>query len=263
LIDIHRALGSNIQSDALSALAERPDDLAGFWAAITPAIERSFITCAADEVRRTADNFIKDHVALPDYLSWLASSGYDREDSRQLRYVIEAFHHLEPLFAILAAAGAKWARSGSLGSWLVPRHEGHSDTPIIFGGAIDFATDTHGIHTTGPRREYPETLSHPLARALAVWPGYIDKVLSDLESTAPSQEPQEAIVVLRSTVDLLTPRLPVAAATPAPRRSLLADRLKLCLEASLEAIIIACAVRRSFAKGEIAARSRRIRATAP
>lgn len=255
---IHRALGSSVESDALSALAERPDDLAAFWAAVSPAVERSMVRCAADEIRRTADSAARQRIKLPDHLAWLTASGCSREDARQIRYVIEAFYHLEPAFAVLSAAAAKWAESGSVGSWMVPQQPNRPEAPVFIPGLIDFPP----TRSEGRFDDYSAP-PHPLVRALAVWPDYLRKALSDLEFAAKPEALQEAAVMLYSTIELLVARLPVSAAASTAHRPLLVTRMRRCLEASLEAVVVACALRRGFIRGEVSARNRRILATTP
>jgi hypothetical protein len=256
LKDIYCMLGCTIESDALSTLAEQPEELTAFWTAIRPAIQHSIVRSAADEVRRTADNFARQRPLLPDHLSWLAEHGHSREDARQIRYVVEAFYNLEPLFAMLAASAAKWAVSDSVGPWMVPRTPDHARTPAWFTGAVNLAA-----RAAAPIGAVPA--DHPLARALAIWPDYMDKALHDLEAAASRTGMVEAATMLHSIVDLLTGHIPLMSDGCVAQGTALAEQMKSCLSASLEATVVACMLRRGFIRSETAARNRRIASTAP
>lgn len=261
LAEIHRRIGSNIECEALNLLASMPGCLEPFWFSLTPALDARAVHVAANELRRTSSQSIRDGIRLPDHLARLSECGYSREDRRQVQYVVEAFYNLEPVFAVLAAAALEWLAGGTGGTARPLPAARFEPTCPAFSGRISLA-DEDEVRALGVRGCGEERSIHPLYRALAVWPRYLCKVCEDLSSEANRHTCAEAAAALARTMEFLPVR-PLARSASVPLE-VDVDRaiglIRRCLAASFDAIVIATALRRTFIKAEIAGRARRIRA---
>ncbi len=261
LADIHRRIGSNVESELLRALASVPGQLEAFWAAVEPAVNCCVLRTAAHSVRSEATRSASRSVHLPDQLAWLSEGGFTREDTRQLRYIVEAFHNLEPVFAVLAVLAREWLRDSGFGVDLGGSECQLSPGPI-FTGAILFPGDSSQIWRLFPEPDAPHTQPHPFYKALSTWPRYLEKVVSDLSNPACSVQFDGAVNSVRGSIGLALPGSGDKPAISPTKDAGLAAAVERALVKSCEVSVLTAALRHSFIKGEVSARNRRIRALA-
>jgi hypothetical protein len=173
-------------------------------------VNRWPILAAAERLRRQVLLLARKSVRLPDHLAWLDDHGFSREDSRQIRYVVEVFHNIEPLSAVLLALGV---RPG--GWWL--------RIPIAL-------VEDDGSPST-----------HPFFRALAVWPEYSAMAL---EQVAQHSHYPDLIHAAAEYAELAACRLR-AHATFAHHTGPVT-----VLSASAEAMVLASSLREAFIENE-------------
>jgi|GEM_PF-2434254 len=260
LSKIYRRIGSNIDFDLLNVLASVPDCLETFWAAIEPMWESCLIRRAAEDLRKKASRLAAKSILIPDQLNALASDCYTREDIRQIRYIVEAFYNLEPVFAVIAAIARVFCTSAQD----PPTHtilECRLSPGPVFAETILIPDNADQIPPVFPCRHGIDQPSHSIVRALGNWPDYCRKLHEELNNPACAVPFARVTDEVRTCLDaigdyivaFLDPYRPKPSfgdnAIPAVFRS---------MEASCEAIVLASVLRRSFIRSEILNRRRRI-----
>lgn len=243
-----------ITGEIVYLLANTPDCLQSFWSSIEPAFTSCYVRSAADELRNAAALEVKNSVRLPNHLQWLYEQGHSHEDTRQIRYVIEAFYNAEPMFAILAALAMKWLECSDIQSDIV-----HSEcdwngthptfiTPIYLSGengGIPFGTHIHKFH-----------------KALNAWPCYARKVSNDFVNHKNALE--DSSVRLIQLLEKLTDNMPMGVYdnVQIADRKELNESARRCIKTSCEVILLTSSLRRMFIKAETEARVKRVTSNA-
>ncbi|MEN6355670.1 MAG: hypothetical protein ABFD83_01150 [Armatimonadota bacterium] len=163
---VTRRIGSSFAGDILRILASHKGCLESFWQSISLSFETNHIQYAAARLRNGIDMGISP---CADHLSYLAGR-YSREQARQIKYVVEVFYVLEPVFAILATLAQRWIARQFCFDTPASDHVSHcddSDIPMCLG-EIDFQSI-----------EAP----HLFYSALAKWPDYAAMVRNEIENT--------------------------------------------------------------------------------
>ncbi len=175
LAELHRRIGCTFQGEVFSLLIPYPELLQAFLASIQPLYDSRYIHGCAAELTRGVTS-IKSPRMATDYLSWLVSSGHGREDVRQIQYVVETFHDLEPVFAVLTAACREWISGpGYEGDVLAPDCD-----PVCSGLPAPIELVSSGdIPVRFLQACTPDGQVHLLHRALAVWPAFARKLADD------------------------------------------------------------------------------------
>jgi hypothetical protein len=164
-----RRIGSVFAGDILHTLASHRGCLELFCQSIRHALDTNHIHYAASQLR----NSIELRLApCPDHLSYLAAK-YSREQARQIKYVVEVFYKLEPVFAILTALARRWITRQYGGDTPVDLPD--MDIPMCLG-KIDFLDESHSAGA-----------QHSFYRALAKWPDYAVMVKDNIQSTSALQ----------------------------------------------------------------------------
>lgn len=103
-----RRIPSPVAGELVRALAARLDCIESFYESIRRSLEDSLIHKAAEKLRQTA--YLFPITALECTSPFHSFQG--REEVRQIKYVVEVFYYLEPVFAILAALAERWIAEG-------------------------------------------------------------------------------------------------------------------------------------------------------
>jgi len=259
LNDIYRRIGSNVESQALAALSSVPGCLESFWAAVEPVWNGCLVRSAADELSRRAAQLSGESIHLPDYLDWLTVNGFTREDSRQIRYVVETFANLEPILAVIAVLARQWLR-GAGPETPVPIGECLLSPGPVFTGSVLFAGDSGQLWRLFPDVGGPETRAHPFLRALCVWPSYARKVHEDLHNPACALCFGEVIgSVCHCVESVAEPLVGLVGPCRGPSTGGVLAAVERSLQVSCGVIVLSGALRRSFIRGEVRARTARTR----
>ena len=177
----YRRIGSNVESELFNKLAQLQGCFEAFWVSVEPVFDSCLIRSAADELRRRASEIVQTTLCFPDHLAWLTAQNFSREDIRQIRYIIESFYNLEPVFAVLGAIARRWAE-GAFRETIGPSED------------VRAKPDRCGVCRCDPARRQPESRWRnpdtwsdffpgelpPFYKALAIWPDYLEKLRADL-----------------------------------------------------------------------------------
>jgi hypothetical protein len=214
---------------------------------VEPCCDACLVKSAAGQLQREAYKLLSDTLPLPNHLTWMYQRGFSREDCRQIRYVVETFYNLEPIFSVLSVVAWKWLLKQT-GSDSLPAKSCTDFPRTIFPEPIDYAE----IH------KYPP---HPFYRAIALWSEYCDKIQSDISEGSNWILFNTAVDFLRNRVEEIASRVSAStrpySLTQDPSPHIIPIRQ--CLDDSCEVIVLTCALRRSFIKAEVAGRIKRIR----
>jgi len=258
--EIYRRIGSNIEFDLISVLASVPDCLETFWAAIEPIWESCLIRRAAEDLRKKASRLVAESILIPDQLNALASGGYTREDIRQIRYIVEVFYNLEPVFAVIAAIARVFCTRAP-GTLAQPILECRLSPGPVFAGTILIPDNADQLPPVFPCRHGIDQPSHSIVRALGNWPDYCRKLHEELNNPACAVPFARVTDEVRTCLDAIGDYI-VAFLSPCRPRPLFGDNIIAAvyrsMEASCEAIVLASVLRRSFIRSEILDRRRRI-----
>jgi hypothetical protein len=252
---IERRVGLGFETTLFSVLRSSSFPLTDCIGDLGSLLDSCAIRTAADALREEANRLTTSRIELRGRLDWLAGNGSSREQSRQVRYVVETYHVLEPVLAVIAAAARELLSGRSLvrprtatDCWTgwVARAQG-----IDFAAEDDAAALFRGIFPRGP--------THAFLRALAVWPDYAQKVQGDL-----SDEHRNLLASVANELQLRVEGLVFQLMAgvsernrPGPRR--LTEALDGCLNASCRVLPLIAALRRGLIQDEVAARKRRER----
>lgn len=258
LDNITRLTGTGIAPEFTQVLAAAPERVDSLWSCIQPVVDEGRLSHASDPIRMRAGKLAAKAITFPDHLQWLCSRGFTREDCRQVRYVVEVFHHLEPVSAILAAISALWA-SGACPGGLSKNgaRTRESCFPCFCGDICLLENDLVPLRLRFPITNVPGFVHHPFCRALAVWPEYAEQVCSTLASASGSGEWRAGVD------DLYCASLEVARKMMGEFRNhewVCADSsntLLACVRRSCEVMLAVCGLRRMFIHAETAARRNR------
>jgi len=252
---IKRRVGCDFETRLFDVLQATPSHVAARLQDLESLFDSCLIRISAGALRDEADRLTSNQIELRGHLDWLAGNGSSREQSRQIRYVVETFHIVEPVLAIIAAA-ARELLSGRFPAR--PRREaGCRPSAITLGVGIDFAAESEAaaLFRGIPGGRPP----HAFLRALAVWPDYAGKLQQDLSHD------HRAVLVrigagLRSRVGQLVfqSRTGVTEWNSASPPDLL-KAFNDCVKASCDVIPLVAALRRGLIQDEIRARQRRAR----
>jgi len=248
---IKRRIGSEIEPPAFDILREAPSCLDDLLVALSPLIDSCRIQSAAEKLRDEADRMTRGEVHFRDHLDWLIHSGHSREDSRQIRYLVEAFYHLEPVFAIIAAVAHGWIMGSPRDR--AARSADCRSVAVNFPGPFAFAAEgaTVGVLGRVSSRRPPGLF----LRGLAMWPGYARGVQIDLPAEARQACARSSTELCCRSLELAGP---LAAATAPRSWRACPERgraLKECVRASCNAIPVICALRRGFIEDEMRQRA--------
>ncbi|MCL5102759.1 MAG: hypothetical protein M1133_01415 [Armatimonadetes bacterium] len=180
---------------------------------------------AAKKLRQRAYTRVWESGLVSNYLDWLRERGHSREDARQIRYLVEVYYDVEPVYAILAS--------------LLHRHR-----PRAWDHFID------SINCLDADRQHGR-LIHRFHKALAAWPDYAQLVR---EEVIGADAYPEAIRATLADIETLSGAIPLHKGTkeekPRPKCT------SICLSASASVITLTSMLRRGFIAAEIAARDR-------
>lgn len=259
--EIYQRIGSNIESDLLSALASVPGCLETFWAAIEPIWDSCLIRRAAEDLRKKTSRLAAESIRIPEQLDQLASDGYTREDIRQIRYVVEAFYNLEPVFAVIAAiAQAICTRPPSTAVQPVLVECRISPGPV-FAGTIFIPDDAGQLPQVFPCRHEIDQHPHPIIRALGNWPDYCQKLHEELNNPACAVPFAQVTDEVCASLDAIGDYIVTFLSPSRPRPSFGNDiraAIYHSAEDSCAAMVLSSVLRRSFIRSEILGRRRRI-----
>ncbi|MHB9038029.1 MAG: hypothetical protein ACYC64_15330 [Armatimonadota bacterium] len=244
-----------VAGDTLRTLASVSGCLESFWASVSRSFETNHIQHAAAQLRRSTDMIPQPGT---DHMLWLSSNGYCREDIRQIRYVVEAFHGLEPVFAILASLASRWLSQayfdtpiGNICSLC------HSQTiPPSYLGAIEFLNDSDDLSCVDHLAARHGKPVAAFFKALAVWPGYA--YMASMDVTAIECFAETAWNIRLEAEDLAS-RIPMKPSQHPPWIDADAMRRSMtrCSVISSEVIAVTASLRNGFTLGEENERERR------
>lgn len=234
-----------IAGEIIDLLASKPGCLQSFWSSIEPAFTSCHVRSAAKELRYAAAIEVKNKIHLPNHLDWLYENEYNREDTRQIRYIVEAFSNLEPVFAVLAALALKWLENSGTQPNIVHSECDCSGTDPAFIAPISLAD---GLHSQ----------VHKFYKALSVWPCYARKVLDDSAGYIDTFE--DSVAGLLRQLKKLADNIPMQLYDDIyiAYRDELKDSICRCMVESCEVILLSSSLRRMFIKAETDARLKRI-----
>ena len=249
--------GTVALGDAEDVLAAVPGCLESFSSSIEPAVRSCLVKSAAAQLQRVARSKSRAVLHLPNHLDWLLATRFTREDTRQIRYVVETFYNVEPVHAVMTACALEWV-TGRLVEVQVSDQRQCARMSAVVNGRIELADDRNPPDCLLPfvgRRGRP---CHSFFRALAVWPDYLDRVGDDLDRFVKADEFALAVETLREAARGMCRDLPVSNRPPGLHGNCsdLRDTLDRCLSLSCEVILICCSLRRGFINAEKDARSR-------
>ena len=252
---IPRTCGSGT-GEIIDILSSVPNCLESFWASIELAFTSCHVRTAARELKRAVSTQIRGAGCFRDHLTWLHGHGYSREDSRQIRYVVEAFYNTEPTLAVLASLVLRWARSAECMPQLMRTECIGDGTDPAFRGAIQLK-DQLPSDLIPPFRSIQ---AHRFHKALAMWPDYARKISQDRFHLADVEQFSAAFTTANRTLESLSNRIPVqrwkCAAGTRPEE-FIQPALE-CVAASCEVMVVASAMRRAFIREESRARVARV-----
>ncbi|MCE5314520.1 MAG: hypothetical protein ABFD49_08605 [Armatimonadota bacterium] len=241
-------LGSAIACDALRALASVAGCAESFWASVSRSYDTGHIHHAAAQLRRNAHLCI--HSAT-DYMSWLADKGYCREDIRQIRYVVEVFCGLEPVFAIVTSLVNRWLSEAYFDASVRTAYSSSYScaSAPFYSGDIRFLNecdDLACVESLSGRHGEPV---HAFFRALAVWPEFARTACGEVSGM---ERFYDASRNIRQEVEALSAGVPMR---PCERPSdINTDALRLiisrCGIVSADVITAAAILRNGFIFGE-------------
>ena len=251
--------GAAALGDAESVLAAVPGCLESFSSSMQEVLQSCLVESAAEELRRLAQRKSNAGLHFPDHLDWLVRTGFIREDTRQIRYVVEEFCRVEPVHALLTACALEWVARRLTAPEVSREQQCLHQTSVTVNGRIELVDDSTSpdcLLQFAGRWDRP---CHSLFRALAVWPTYLGRVGDDLEQLVKADEFDLAVETLRETAKGLCGSLPFSGNGTGFDTNLtnLGDALDRCLSLSCEALIICVALRRMFILAERNARSGR------
>lgn len=258
---INRKTGGSVPGAIFNVLASVPGCLELFWNSLEPAFDSSLIRSAAGEVCRLASAGTVDMVSFSNHLDWLHEHGYSREDSRQIRYVTEAFFYLEPIYAVIAAVAVNWVQGHGRLKISEDKASHHKYPGTQFTGTIEYAGSYESVNCIEPIIQRYGTPLHPFYRAMAVWPEYLDMVWMQYESVLEQSIFIDAVKSIKGVLDILARGIPMNecrvdlnSVSPAFTATIMS-----CVDTSCEVIILTSALRRMFVRAESNARIKRIR----
>ena len=239
----------------MRTLASTPGCLESFWASVSRSFDTNHVQHAATQLRHSTDRIPQPET---DHMSWLSSNGYGREDIRQIRYVVEVFHGLEPLFAILASLASRWLSKA------------YFDTPIgdvcflchsqtihpSYLGAIEFLNDCHDLSCVDRLAAKHGKPLPAFYKALAVWPDYAYMACGEISTM---QQFAETAWDIRMEAEALASRIPIKPSEHPPWLDADAMRRSMsrCSAISAEVIAVTTALRTGFTFSEESERERR------
>ncbi len=254
LIRIKRRMGCGFDLPLLSALGATPPHLVSHLRDLDLLFDTCFVRTSADTLRREANRLTSVTLKLRSQRDWLAGNGSSREQIRQVRWVVERFHILEPVLAVAAASAREL-----LAGWSPSCDQGRDrclSAFVSFPEDIEFASDEETAALLQPiARERP----HPFLKGLAVWPDCAQEVRREL-SDGRRRSLARASAELRSWVNCVVFQL--RAGLPKWNSAGPPDLLKNldeCVRASCDVIALIAAIRRGLIADELAARRRRNR----
>jgi len=213
------------------------------------------VDAVSDELRGKGALVASKTMEFSNHLRWFPGNGFGREDSRQIRYITEAFYSVEPVFTVLSAIALQWVGGKTPSITTAGEACAGSGTRPWFHGRIAFADSYYG-----PDVGYYGNDNHPLYRAFAMWPVYMTKIAADLAQTPFTNEYKRAIAEVDAKAEELAGQIPIPArernyAIEHPR---LIDCLNQCLIRSSEVVVLTCALRRMFIRAENIARRKHL-----
>lgn len=235
---------ASVAGEIIDLLASVPGCLESFWTSIEPAYTSCYVRTSANELLHSASLEAKSNFHLPNHLTWLQEHEYSREDTRQIRYVVEAFYNSEPRYAILAALALKWLCDTQ--SDLTCSECDWSGTHPTFNSPISLAEQSSVNNT------------HKFYRAISIWPGYSQQVSEEFSSQLRSSE--DSLLRLMMILDKLINNIPIRPSNDISIEDSLDLKCSIhhYLIASREVILLTSALRRMFIKAETEARVKRI-----
>ena len=255
LVRIKRRVGCGFEPRLFDVLRATPSPLDARLLGLESLFDSCLIRTSADMLRDEADRLSSNHIELRGHLDWLAGNGSSREQSRQVRYVVETFHILEPVLAIVAAAARELLSGRPFARGI--RGTGCPPGPITLAADIDFAAESKAAALF--RGIAREGAPHAFLRALAVWPDYVGKVRQDL-----SDDHRAALARIGAELRSWVGQLVFQSGSGVNERNSagspgLLRALDDCVEASCDVIPLIAALRRGLIQDEIRARQRRAR----
>lgn len=258
LADVRSRTGGIVVGEFAEVLAGTEGRLSDFWRSVRPCVDSGAVFAGAAELRRAASVLATTVLDFSDHLEWLRKSGHGREDQRQIRYVVEAFHYLEPVSAVLAVAAALWAMGHVLPEPVATTACTPVATQPVFTARLLFAhvPDTLVIPGTSRHPSSP----HAFNAALAVWPRYLENVLTEMSPVAYCSDWARALETMEVTAFEIGDAI-VAGGGRMPYGSseTLGEALLGCIRRSCAVTVTASALRRAFIAAEVRARESRTR----
>ena len=240
----------------LRLLADVPRSLEMFVLSLQSAFTFGLIRSSASQLRKSTT---KDCSGLrfPDQLSWLAENGYSREDTRQIRYVVEIFHHLEPVFMVIMALAARVMKTSDAdagsGSWAL----GSVEDDVLCSGPIQHLDEKTYKKCLDPIFEKFGFPAHLFFRSLAVWPDFLENIWACVERSIDADEYAVASNGLHAKVNSLAARIPLSRSSCVFGDECTNDAIENALSTSVDVMLIASSLRRAFLRTEVASRNKR------
>ncbi|MCE5197614.1 MAG: hypothetical protein ABFD54_10935 [Armatimonadota bacterium] len=248
---LYRKIGSSVVGEIFDLPARASDCDNGFRELLANALDEGHIHDAASSLRENALLVARASFPMRYHFDWLKERGFSREDIRQIRYVVEMFHNIEPVFAIIAALARRWS-SGTARK--TPQRHTSRRTQLITRAVFIHPPLLHDPYEHLPclepaLRRHAEPI-HQFYRALAIWPDYMQKMWDDLGGCVGMDS---AISGLDARADALASRIPFTHSRDDADHSDMCW-INRCCTVSLEVSLIASALRHGFTRDETAKR---------
>lgn len=259
IAEICRRTKCAVVGDAVSALAAIPGCLESFLSSMRPAFDSCRLESAARWVRDVGAAEAESVVRFSDHLRWLADRDYSQDDTRQIRYIVEAFCNVEPVHAVLAASAEAWLDGATQSPVSLDTECVAEETKADFTAEIRFVDGDGPLACLSPFDDRWGSPRHSFLRALAIWPPYVDRVWAELDPVLESAEYARAVSKIREGAERVSREMPISAIEPDLRAQYgtVIPYLKQCLNASCHVLVVCSALRSMFVAAEIDARSRR------
>ncbi len=175
---IKRYIGEYFPSQILDIISSSPGCVSSFMECFGSAFKHGDIYAASERLKMSAVAISRLIPLISDHLRWLYDEDYSREDIRQIRYVVEVFHNIEPIFAEIAAYFELWCSSRSFGKG--SKLSTTSQQRVKYLGGIEFPSEIECQSQAISSIDLRGLPLHPFYRALSLWPRYLDKVVGDI-----------------------------------------------------------------------------------
>lgn len=244
-------------SRTLKLLGYKPQHVDAIAAAIQTNGTFNLIRSSAAYLCRNAFKNIDSYIHLSDHMSWLINNDYSREDIRQIRYIAEVFHYIEPVFILMAA----------FFEYVMQRHESNEsvsrlpeceEIKILLTGPVDYVCEDNIPYCINAICDRYGTPLHMFYRALAIWPDFLkhiwDELEVDLNTVAYAIEAND----INRQAFVLASKIPISYCFQVKNEIDCMSTIDDIMHLSTEIAVVSSAMRRVFIKTEVALRNIRI-----